>query len=230
MTDTTSETPDYLHIELTSSLDVDDLDDPVAQTVHHSFRAFYFTDDDAEVEVEVAHGSLKEIPVTYDTDYDPDDEELVRENFDIMDALSSETMDMHEAIMANLDKFPEGIRHPVYLHNLVVNPEYRSQGVGTRILRRLMLHWGNYAGTPSHLFLLAYPPEPNPEAVDRREQPLWRYHDPKGFQEAKKHLRHFYERLGFELLGKTDFMVFDLQCRIPNPSAAEGRRRQLNFR
>lgn len=194
-----------LHIELKSTLNVDRLDDPVQQTVEHSFRVYFFNGDDEQTDV--GYGELVEIPAHYDVD--DDDQES---NYEAMDAQSSETCELHEAIQAHLDAFPEGgVWNPVYLEKLIIKPDFQGRGLGTQVLQRLMHHWSRHAGNPSHLFLLAFPIDP--DADEDREE--WQRRDPEGFQLAKARVRRFYERLGFEPLGRTDFMAFDLQRAVP---------------
>lgn len=197
----------FLHIEFTSTLRVDGLDDPVEQTVDHNFRVFFFIDDDQETDA--GHGSFVEIPAYYD----PDDPDQGADNYDAMDAHSSETYELHEAILTNLDTFTDaGVQNPVYLEKLFIKPEFQGRGFGTQALRRLMHHWGRHGGNPSHIFVLAFPIDPEQGTNESQ----WQFRDPKGFQEAKTRVCRFYERLGFRALGKTDFMAFDLTYRIPD--------------
>jgi GNAT superfamily N-acetyltransferase len=199
------------------SLEVDENDDPVLECLTHEFRVLSTTCDEGEAEddeAEVANGTIKEFSVSYDDYMDEDDWEG---NFQWMDAVSQEACDLHNAISANREVVSDdGIRDIVYLDRLIVEREHQGQGIGSLTVHRLLRNWSRHAGVPSHFFLLAHPIEPG--RPSREERRAWQEREPEAFRQASQRVRRFYERLGFQALGDTDFMAFDLRYKGPEPA------------
>lgn len=131
--------------------------------------------------------------------------------FEVCDSLSQTYHVLERTLFANNGEFKDsvfkalGVDAPchsglMYVKSLVVDPLYRGRNIGLAALHTLMRFGCMGCGT---IFLQAHP-------IVKKE-------DPEDYDYAKerKALRAYYSKLGFERIGRTDYMGFNLEYVLP---------------
>jgi GNAT superfamily N-acetyltransferase len=144
--------------------------------------------------------------------------------FDIFDSYQ-ETMDLAEAVFDGsfsefkpvvARRFPDASTSDdiLLLHRLQIHPLTRGQRIGLAVLDRAMLDWSSGC---SLVVIKPFPLQFEAGALERRSWTELKLGDfPSAEKEAFKRLSAYYEQLGFERLGRTEF--FALSTAVVRPS------------
>jgi GNAT superfamily N-acetyltransferase len=148
---------------------------------------------------------------------------------DVLDCHSSSTAEYFEPIFGNNAPWFSGAVEKIsrgefvgfnllILDRLEILPEFRGRGLGLKVLRHMMVRFSPGAGVIAmKVFPLQHESEQTAEDEDKR---AWRkllsldsFIDDEEISTAK--LKVYYERLGFESLPNSNFMVFNMNWKFP---------------
>lgn len=148
--------------------------------------------------------------------------------FDVLDSYSSSTAEYFEPIFGdNSPEFSDEVDeissgdydgcNLLILDRIEVIPKYRGKLIGLKVLRHMMLRFSAGAGI---IALKAFPLQHECEPHDKQEQSWRKKLSLNCFAQDEElstlKLKSYYERLGFQCLPDSNFMIFATGWKIPS--------------